>query len=98
MTTSLTVNGAACGSVVAAGSTVCLLFTASQTGMAVVTIQRGTETATLFSESVTAGTTYSACTIAGVGNGVTRTITVTVSNTAGQSASQTCSYRVGAVR
>src|SRR5207302_338169 len=99
ITTSLLVNGtaAACGAAVSAGAQVCLQFTSTQTGTAVVSIQKGTATSTLASGSVTAGTTYSVCVTAGTGDGLTRTFTVTVTNSSGQSSSQQCSYLVSAV-
>jgi large repetitive protein len=99
VTASLLVNGAAsaCGTAVASGAQVCLQYSTDQSGTAVVSIQKGTASATVSSGAVIAGTTYSACVTAGTADGLTRTFTVTVTNAAGQSSSQQCSYIVAAV-
>lgn len=98
VTTDLLVNGAAavCGDAVASGSAVGLLLSSSQNGTAVVTVQKGTGTATTLAQgSVTAGSTYRVSVTAGTADGLLRTLTVAVTNASGQSTARTCGYVVG---
>jgi len=98
LTTRLLINRqtfVACGSHVASGATVHLVFSSNQSGTAEVWIQKeGATSPTLLARgSVSAGVNYAVGVIAGTADGKMRTFTVNVTNAAG-TGTATCAYVV----